>query len=297
MAEITVNLVGAGRVGQTLLGLLGALPGYRVQDVMSTRLISARRAVGLAAQGRAIGCAEQMAPADLWIFAVPDNQISAAAEEISDTFGARVSSARSSTALHCSGFFAAEQLAPLRKLNWHLASLHPVLSFADPVQAMDQFKGTFCGIEGDASALTVIRPMIEALGAIPFEISSEGKCLYHAAAVISNNFAVVLQGIAREAWSAAGVPDEIARQLNAKLLRSTCENVIAQGPVQALTGPAARGDEFVVAQQAAELACLDPVIGEIYTQLSALARDMKAVGKVTELPDSQQGAYARKPKP
>ncbi|WP_300513700.1 Rossmann-like and DUF2520 domain-containing protein [Aliiroseovarius sp.] len=276
MPTISVNLIGAGRVGKTLLGLLRSLPACKIQDVLSSRYVSAQAAVGFVGDGRAVEHPSDLRPADLWILAVPDTQILAVASEISDVFKQRKHEGSAPIAFHCSGFFAAEQMAPLRGLGWQLASVHPVLSFADPAEAMRQFNGTFCGIEGDRTALDAIEPMLIGIGGVPFEIRSESKSLYHAAAVISNNFTVVLQALARDAWAAAGVPEDIAKQLNSKLLRATCENVTARGPREALTGPAARGDELVVKQQGLDVARWHPSAGIIYREMSALARKMKS---------------------
>lgn len=274
--EIKVNLIGAGRVGKTLLGLLQRLPGYTIQDVLSPRLQAAQDAVTFAGAGRAISDYAKLRPADLWIIATPDTQIEAAAASIADGLEPRKANTPAPIAFHCSGFFPAQQMAPLRDLGWHLASVHPVLSFADPKDAMAQFEGTYCGIEGDAEALKILAPLMSKLGAQPFEIRSDSKSLYHAAAVISNNFAVVLQAIARDAWAASGVPDNIAQQLNEKLLKATYENVVAKGPWEALTGPAARGDTLVVTQQGEDVARWDPAAGKLYKDLSRIARNLKA---------------------
>lgn len=276
--QTTVNLVGAGRVGQTLLGLLRALPEYQVQDVASSGIASAEHAVSLAGVGRAVRRYRDMQPADLWIFTVPDTEIASAAREMSKVPGLQKAAGASPAAFHCSGFFNAEQLAPLRALGWHLASAHPVLSFADPKMAMEQFAGIYCGVEGDAAALPLVRQLFQRMGAQLFDIHPERKSLYHAAAVISNNFTVVLQAMAQEAWASAGVSKDVAQHLNATLLQATCQNVIAQGPKDALTGPAARGDDVVVARQGQDVAQWYPAAGEVYDVLSVMARTLKQSG-------------------
>jgi predicted short-subunit dehydrogenase-like oxidoreductase (DUF2520 family) len=280
MSQLTVNLIGAGRVGQTLLGLLSKAPDCIVQDVVSNSYASAENAVRFAGAGRAVRDCAELRPADLWILAVPDTQIAVVADRLADVLSKSDSGQPVPVAFHCSGFFAAEQLASLRKLGWHLASVHPVLTFATPELAIRQFNGVHCGVEGDAAALEVINPLLEYLGAKPFSIRSESKSLYHAAAVISNNFTVVLQAIAREAWAEAGVPKEIAEQLNDSMLRATYENVSAEGPQRALTGPAARGDEYVVKKQGEDVTNWSPEIGTIYKELSVLARRLKSRGAV-----------------
>ncbi|MES0884137.1 Rossmann-like and DUF2520 domain-containing protein [Roseibium sp. SCP14] len=276
MSRMTVNLIGAGRVGQTLLGLLGDQSDCTVQDVLSNSHSSAEKAVGFAGAGRAVRDWADLRPADLWILAVPDTQIAAVAERLANVLSIREN--RGAVAFHCSGFCAAEQLEALRELNWHLASVHLVLTFATPKLAKEQFNGVHCGVEGDATALEVITPLLEKLGAATFPISSESKSLYHAAAVFSNNFTVVLQAIAREAWAEAGVPDDIAVKLNNSMLQATFENVSAERPQKALTGPAARGDDLVVTRQGEDVARWHPAAGRIYQEMSALARMLKSEG-------------------
>ncbi|MEM9631760.1 MAG: Rossmann-like and DUF2520 domain-containing protein [Pseudomonadota bacterium] len=286
MSRMTANLIGAGRVGQTLLGLLGDEPSCTVQDVLSNSCSSAEKAVSFAGEGRAVQDYADLRPADLWVLAVPDTQIAAVAERLAEVLSKRGD--ESAVAFHCSGFFAAEQLEALRKLNWQLASVHPVLTFATPELAKKQFNGVHCGVEGDRAALEVINPLLETLGATTFSISSESKSLYHAAAVFSNNFTVVLQAIAREAWAKAGVPDDIAVKLNNSMLKATFENVAAEGPQKALTGPAARGDEFVVTRQGDDVAEWHPSAGRIYAEMSVLARRLKSEGMTLDqkLPES-----------
>ena len=282
MGQLKVNLIGAGRVGQTLLRLLSELPGYDVQDVLSNSIASAEKAVTFAGAGRVAQNYDALRSADIWILAVPDTKIAEAADNLAKVFGVGAEGSSVPVAFHCSGFFPADQMQALRKIGWHLASVHPVLTFATPDRAVRQFKGVLCGVEGDDPALEVITPLLEKMGAAPFSIRSESKSLYHAAAVISNNFTVVLQAIAREAWAEAGVDAEITEQLNDTMLRATYENVSADGPRAALTGPAARGDDFVVAKQGADVANWDPAVGQVYKELSNMARRLKSEGEVLE---------------
>ena len=117
-----------------------------------------------------------------------------------------------------------------------------------------------------------------------FRIDSEAKSLYHAAAVVTNNFTTVLQAIALEAWKAAGAPTEVARDLNATLLQSTVENIGRLDPAEALTGPAARGDVAVVEAEVRDMTAWHPEAGRIYEVMSVLAARLKASG-TTLAPD------------
>lgn len=264
----TVNIIGAGRVGRSFLRLLGP----RVRDIASASRTSAEAAVLETGHGHAADPAD-MSPADIWLLAVPDTRIADAAKALAET------EAPPAIAIHFSGFHTADIMDPLRARGWHIASAHPNFSFADPESAAAGFPGTPCGLEGDDPAIAAIEALLIELGAHPFRIASGKKALYHAAAVFSNNFATVLQAIAREAWQDAGVPDAIAADINAALLRATVENVVRLGPVDALTGPAARKDRDVVQAQRGRVADWHPAAGEVYALLSAMAEALKSTGK------------------
>lgn len=264
----TFNIIGAGRVGRTFLRLLGD----QAQDVASATRSTAETAVRETGQGHATDL-PYMRPADIWLLTVPDTQIANAAQSLAET------DAPPSVGIHCSGFHTAEVMSPLRTKGWRLASAHPNLSFADPEIAAANFSGTPCGVEGDPQAVDVIEALLIDLGAQPFRIASDQKALYHAAAVFSNNFATVLQAIALAAWKDAGVPDDIAADLNASLLNATAENVIRQGPIDALTGPAARGDTAVVEAQAERVGLWSEEAGRLYRDLSELAARLKSTGR------------------
>lgn len=265
----TINIIGAGRVGRTFLRLFGT----RIRDVASTTLASAENAVSDAGFGRA-AVPSDMAPADVWFLTVPDTQIWPVSEKLALT------TIQPAIAIHCSGYHTAEAMAPLRAKGWSLASVHPNLSFADPDTAAAGFAGTPCGIEGDTPALDPAETLFKSIGASTFQIASDQKALYHAAAVFSNNFATVLQAIAREAWAEAGVPDDVAERLNTSLLDATEQNVSRLGPVAALTGPAARGDTAVVTAQGATVTQWNEDAGELYRRLSEMAARLKSTGAV-----------------
>ena len=215
---LRVNLVGTGKVGRTLMSRLAEHPGYEIGDIHSRRTESAKGAVKAVGAGHVAPSLAAMRAADIWCLAVPDDKIADIATELAQTTATE--SDAQTIAVHFSGFLSSKVLAPLAKRGWSTASCHPVLSFADPEGAKAQFPGTFCGIEGEALASARIAALMSDLGGRPFAVASAQKALYHAAAVFSNNFTVVLQAIALEAWAEAGVDDDVARDLCAALLRS-----------------------------------------------------------------------------
>ena len=282
----TLNLIGAGRVGQTLAHLWTHHGVLRVQDVLTRSPDSAPTALDFIApdvsMARAVAQIADMRPADIWLLAVPDAQIAACAQELAAH--ARQRGDSPALAFHCSGAQSAELLAPLRELGWSVASAHPVLSFASAQSAVAQFAGTPCALEGESAACDTLRPLFTAIGAACFDLRSQDKVLYHAAAVLATNFAPVLQALAEDAWRATGMPDALVLRLRERLLRNAVDNIVALGPQKALTGPAARGDFAAIARQADVVADWDPQAAAAYRALSALA--LRMAGHATEPPQA-----------
>ena len=282
----TLNLIGAGRVGQTLAHLWARQGMLRVQDVLTRSTDSAQAALAFIEPdifaARAVAQIADMRPADLWLLAVPDAHIAACAQVLAANVRQRADTP--ALAFHCSGAQSAELLAPLRDLGWAVASAHPVLSFASGQSALAQFAGPPCALEGDAAACDALRPLFTAIGAACFDVRSQDKVLYHAAAVLATNFAPVLQALAEDAWRATGMPDDLVLRLRERLLRNAMDNIVALGPQQALTGPAARGDFAAIERQATVVADWDSQAAAAYRALSDLA--LRMAGHASEPPQT-----------
>ena len=82
MTAPTLNLVGAGRVGQTLAHLWHQRGTYIIQDVLTTRSESAQEACTAISAGTAVNNIQAMRPADVWMLAVPDAKIATAARQL-----------------------------------------------------------------------------------------------------------------------------------------------------------------------------------------------------------------------
>lgn len=280
-----LNLIGAGRVGQTLARLWAQAGVFAVQDVLTTNLSSAQKACEFIGAGTPAQSLDTMRRADFWLIATPDAQIATAANSLAvcasrlatptHAHGPAPDAAGQTrpapTVFHCSGARPASVLAPLASLGWQVASAHPILSFANAQAACAQFTGTPCALEGDAAARTLLQDAFTAIGAQCFEVRSQDKLLYHAAAVFATNFLPVLQSVAEDAWRATGVPEALLPHLRASLLNNAVANITRLGPQGALTGPAARGDTAAIARQAAAVAAWDEKSGAAYVALSDLA--------------------------
>ncbi len=269
----TLNLIGAGRVGQTLGRLWQERGVFAIQDVLNHSAASAEVACRFIGAGNPVNALAQMRPADVWMLAVPDAQIESVAGALADHAGA-TNDHREPIVFHCSGAQSSALLAPLALLGWQTASAHCILSFASADAAIQQFPGTACALEGDASAIAALQTAFSAIQARCFEVQSSNKLLYHAAAVFATNFLPVIQAVAEDAWLASGVPQDLLPGLRTSLLSNAVANITRLGPAGALTGPAARGDVTAIAKQAVAVTQWDAQAGAAYEVLSALALRM-----------------------
>lgn len=274
----TLNLIGAGRVGQTLAHLWHGQghgqdgSAWQVQDVCTRSLHSAEAACAFIGAGRAVASVAAMRPADVWMLAVPDAHIAATADQLAAHMGTGTEmGAAPAIAFHCSGAWAASALEPLATQGWHTASAHCILSFTDPAQAVAQFAGTPCALEGDPTACQALEVAFTAIGGQCFHVESEHKVLYHAAAVFATNFIPVLHAVAEDAWRTVGMPSALIAPLRDRLLANASANISRLGPAGALTGPAQRGDTAAIARQAQVVHTWDAPAGAAYSALSALA--------------------------
>jgi len=269
----TLNLVGAGHVGRVLGRLFAAAGVFAVQDVLTRSPASAQAAVDFIGAGQACAALGAMRPARVWLLAVSDDQIASACAALAEAH-AGTDALRGALVFHCSGAKASTELAAAASAGALTASVHPVRSFADPDAVARAFAGTFCGIEGDAGALALLAPAFAAIGARTVAIDPAAKTVYHAAAVFASNYLTTVLDAALRAYGAAGVPDDVARQLVGPLAGETLANVLRLGPITALSGPVARGDHATVARQQAALLAWDEPTGRLYEALVPLTTDL-----------------------
>jgi predicted short-subunit dehydrogenase-like oxidoreductase (DUF2520 family) len=177
---------------------------------------------------------------------------------------------------HCSGALGSELLAGLKDQGAAVASVHPVKSFSEPSQAVLSFTGTYCGIEGDDRAVAELSHAFEAIGGRVFPVKADSKALYHAAHVFACNYLTALIECAVQCSEQAGINRSEALAIIAPLVRETTEAVLSRGADSALTGPIARGDVNVVAEQYAHISKWRDNYGELYRLLGQVAFEIAA---------------------
>ena len=264
---ISLNIIGAGRLGRTLARLWTKNSVFKTQDVLTAHAASASAAVAFIGAGRAATELDAMRAAAVWLLAPPDDRIAACCAALAQSGLLKPGD----IVFHCSGALSSRDLTQASARGAAVASVHPLKSFADPAAAAGTFAGTFCAAEGDAAALAVLRPAFERIGARVSAIDPAAKTIYHAASVLACNYLTALLEAGVRCYEKAGFARADALAMMEPLARETLDNVFKLGPAKALTGPIARGDEHVVARQLAALSAWDPQLAMIYKELGAVA--------------------------
>ena len=262
-----LTIIGCGRVGKTLGHLWARNAVFEIADVLNRSVRSSAEAVEFIQAGRPVAGFGEMNRADVFLIGTPDNHILQSCKALADCGILQPGN----IVFQCSGAIPSAKLGAAKETGALVASVHPVKSFAAPDVSVATFSGTFCGAEGDDQALGVLLSAFEAIGGRMFGIDPQYKTIYHAAGVLVCNYLTALLEVGITAYSKSGLNRETALQAMEPLVRETVDNIFETDTVRALTGPIARGDDQIVAQQLAAMSAWDPLFGNIYRDLGAVA--------------------------
>lgn len=268
----TLNVVGCGKVGQTLARLWTEHHVWEVRSVLNRSYESGLRAAKFVGGGHAAGSYAQMENADVVMIAASDRSIEPCCRRLCEAGLVQPGA----VVFHCSGSLPSTVLEPARSRGASIASIHPVKSFADPAAAVETFAGTFCALEGDEQACEVLADALRRAGAITFSVAPQRKMIYHAGTVMVCNYLVALAEVGLRCFEMAGLPRESALKLIEPIASGTIRNLCELGPVRALTGPIARGEPLVVQRQLEALGRCDEKLQRVYRCLGQVAVELAA---------------------
>ncbi|MBL6430247.1 MAG: DUF2520 domain-containing protein [Maritimibacter sp.] len=264
----TMSLVGAGNVGRTLASLF-TQNGIDVTGVTSRSAGSTKRAADLFG-ATPVERIEDLPETDLVLITTPDDLIADAAARLAGS--GRL--AEGAVLLHCSGATPSSVLRHDSPRPYHVASVHPVKTFTDPIRDAASFPGTYCGAEGDPEALDALLALFEKIGARCFRIREEHKLLYHTASVYASAYLFGIIKIAFDLYEVAGVDRDVAAEILDPIMHATVSNALTHGPEKTVTGPVSRGDVGVVERQIAALEKNFPDRAALYKALGREALDL-----------------------
>lgn len=258
----TIAFIGAGAVG-TSLAILLKQAGYPVAGIASRTDISAQRAAKLAGIP-ALTSADACAEADIIFITTPDQVI----YEVAGQLAARRCFKPAQIIVHTSGAHSSRLLSPARACGSLLLSFHPLQSFPYPAGTLVNLKGAIFTLEGDKSVMDRAVQLVRDLDGKPVIIQEHQKALYHAGACAASNYFVSVAHLAVSLLSAAGFTPETAQEALLPLIKGTLANLDKMAPVQALTGPIARGDASTLQTHLASLSVECPDLLNIYRDLA-----------------------------
>lgn len=267
-----LSIIGAGRLGTTLGRLFHRHAVFSTGDVLCRSTGRSEAAVQLIGQGRPKSAWNDLKPADIFLISVPDDRIRQADEMLAQTglIGPQT------VVFHCSGSLTSDELSHAVMAGAAVASIHPVMTFAEPAAAADQFKNVPCFVEGDDAACSVLISAFETIGGKVHRIDPAGKPLYHAALVFASNYLLALLNVSERLLVTAGLGSDEALAALRPLVNTTVANAFTLGLPASLTGPIVRGDAAVIQQHIEELGSLDPQLALLYRFLGIEAAKLAA---------------------
>ncbi len=266
-----IVIIGPGVVGRTL-AILASRAGWRVAGIGARDEDQARAAAEAVGPDVRAGKMEEMAPLGrLVLLTVSDDAIEPVCRSLAEAgcFSA------GAVVAHCCGAIASDVLSPARRLcGAAVGSMHPLQTFPSVEAGLEKLPGAYCFCEGDERAVEALEDLARAVGGKPVRMSAAGKLLYHASAVMACNYFTALMDAALATAGHAGISGDDALAALEPLVRATMENVFANGPEKALTGPIARGDDRLVSRQFADVLSADKNLGELYRTLGLWTVDV-----------------------
>jgi predicted short-subunit dehydrogenase-like oxidoreductase (DUF2520 family) len=254
-----LGFIGAGTVG-TALAIRLSGKGYPVVAV-SSRSRSSAESLSQEIGGCQISDSKQHVAdaADTVFITTPDDAIASIVTDV------KWHSTQS--VVHCSGADSAAILEPAKRLDASVGVFHPLQTFANVTQAIDNIPGSTFSVEAKSPLLNTLKDMATALNGQWVELKADDKVLYHAAAVIACNYLVTLVKLATDLWQTFDVQRTEAVRALLPLLRGTINNIDAVGIPQCLTGPIARGDTGTIKKHLDALQKSAPAILTTYREL------------------------------
>ena len=217
LAVRTFRVIGPGRAGSALQRALASVDGW-----------DARTPLG---RGDPVTLAAHAI--DLLVIATPDRAIAEVAAAVEPVDGVVVA--------HLSGACGLDVLAP----HARRAAMHPLMTLPDAELGARRLRGAWFAVAGDP----LVRDVVAALGGRAFAVANDNRAIYHAAACVASNHVVALLAQVERLAVSADVPFAAFFDL----VRASVDNCAAIGPLRALTGPAARGDDATIERHLAAI--------------------------------------------
>ncbi len=287
---LKLGFIGTGTVG-TALAIRLSDRGYRVVAVSSRNHISAKKLAPSISGCQAFDDNQAVADsADFVFVTTPD-----------DTIAGVVSAVKwhpEQSVVHCSGVASTDILEPARESGARVGAFHPLQTFANVKQAIDNIPGSTFALEAEEPLLTTLKDIATALNGQCIELKASDKVLYHAAAVMACNYMVTLVKLSTDLWQTFNVPPQTATKALMPLLQGTLNNIANVGIPQCLTGPIARGDAGTIKKHLSALEKVAPNVLSAYRELGLQTIPIAlGKGKINQRQAEELQAILEQPEP
>jgi len=272
---LKIGFIGAGTTGNALAVRLSQR-GWPVVAVSSRTVSSAQKLAGLVPNCQVCHTAQELADAaELVFITTPDDVITQVCDEVKWHEGQSV--------VHCSGAHSVNILESARIFGAAVGSFHPLQTFADVNQAIENLPGSTFALEAEEPLLSTLKELTFLLNGNWVELKPGDKVMYHTAAVFACNYLVTLVKLALDLWLDFGVSSKEATRALLPLLKGTIKNIDAIGLPDCLTGPVARGDLGTIERHLSALEARNPSLLTTYKELGLKTIPVAlAKGKIDE---------------
>lgn len=265
MTQLSIGVVGAGRVGAVLAAALRSA-GHEVVAAAGESDASRRRIAALL-PGVTVAKPTDVARAcDLLLLTVPDDMLSNVVSVLSASGAIR----EGQVVVHTSGRHGLAVLEPAREVGARTIAVHPAMTFTGTEVDLPRLPGCVFGVTADGADRALAESLVADLGGRPMWVPEERRALYHAGLAHGANHLVTLVTEAMEILSAAGADDPAATLR--PLLTAALDNALEEGDA-ALTGPIVRGDVETVRAHVAGLLADAPQTLASYVALAHATLD------------------------
>ena len=269
MSSDTIAILGIGKVGMAIGHLLRSA-GYKITAIASRSSSSLKQGMAYTGGKPYMNFSEAASHAECIFVTTSDDAIASVCEKIASEGSIKPGK----KVIHMSGVGGLNLLEAARRSGAHIASIHPLQSFADVEGAIKNIPGSTFGVTSDDEIKQWSVQLVTDLGGIPFFISDTDKPLYHAAACIASNYLTTLIHMVEVIYQSLGLNHEDAIHAFWPLVKGTMRNIEEKGTVQALTGPIARGDMGTLKKHIEALHHKLPDFLRAYSILGILTTDL-----------------------
>lgn len=236
MANPTIGVIGAGRVGATLAQVWHQR-GYRLSAIYNR---TPDKAIRLAEETNSIvaeSVTDVIDASDLIMLSVSDDAIESVAGLLADCDWS------SRGIFHVSGAKSLDDLRSIRDMGGMVGSLHPAFPFAEIKSSIDEIVGATFALESSHDSLKGwLHDLVGAIDGRVIEIPAGKKAQYHTALVFASNYMVTLYAIAQNLLNELSEDQDAIHHALYGLMTTTLSNLGKQGIPDALTGPLVRSD-------------------------------------------------------